>query len=164
MAVGARESVDGGAAAGTVVGTWHRPAARLVSAVKQAVAAAAGCTIGSVVDALVGAVVKAATNATAGAVIGLVDGALVGAVVGSASAVARASAGGGVVEAALRKPDVWIVGLDCGLRARESAVFSRVIRVARGVAMDRSAGCWCRCCGSGSGGGRAALGAALRVS
>ena len=113
---------------------------------------------------MVGVVVVAATAAAVGSVVGLEGGVLVNAAVGSVSTGARASAGGGVVEAALRKPDVWIVGLDCGLRARESAVFSRVIRVARGVAMDRSAGCWCRCCGSGSGGGRAALGAALRVS
>ena len=48
--------------------------------------------------------------------------------------------------------------------ARESAAFSKLIRVARGGAMDRSAGCWCRCCGSGSDGGRAALGAAARAT
>ena len=74
---------------------------------------------------------------------------------------ARESAGGGVVEAALRKPDVrdYVFA-----RARESAVFSRVICAARGDAVDRSAGCWCRCCGSGRDGDHAALGAAARAA
>ena len=65
---------------------------------------------------MVGVVVVAATAAAVGSVVGLGGGVLVNAAVGSVSTGARASAGGVVVEAALRKPDVWLVGLASGLR------------------------------------------------